>query len=78
MRKHPQITGYIITEFYDLYWECNGLLDFYRNPKAYINNLLSINNDNLLIIDQASIKTKFWSGENISIPVYFSKWFEGN
>lgn len=77
MRKYPQITGYIITEFYDLHWECNGLLDFYRNPKAYMNNLSSINNDDLLIIDRTGVKTNLWSGENINVPVYFSKWSDG-
>ena len=74
MRKYPQISGYIITEFYDLHWECNGLLDFYRNPKAYMNNLSSINNDDLLIIDRTESKTNLWSGESFSAPVYFSKW----
>jgi hypothetical protein len=77
IRKYPQISGYIITEFYDLYWECNGLLDFYRNPKAYIDNLTNINNDDLLIIDRANSKTNLWSGENFTAPVYFSKWSEG-
>lgn len=77
MRKYSQITGYIITEFYDLHWECNGLLDFYRNPKVYMNSLSYINNDNLLIIDRANIRTNLWSGENLTVPVYFSKWTEG-
>jgi hypothetical protein len=77
MRKYPQINGYIITEFYDLYWECNGLLDFYRNPKAYMNDLSKINNDNLLIIDRINAKTNLWSNENFSAPVYFSKWSHG-
>lgn len=77
MRKYPQISGYIITEFYDLHWECNGLLDFYRNPKDYMNDLPIINNDNLLIIDRTNAKTNLWSGESFSIPVYFSKWSPG-
>lgn len=77
MRKHPQISGYIITEFYDLHWECNGLLDFYRNPKAYMDNLSSINNDDVLIIDRANGKTNLWSGESFTAPAYLSKWSEG-
>jgi hypothetical protein len=77
MRKYPQITGYIITEFYDLHWECNGLLDFYRNPKAYFNNLSGVNNDDLLILDRARTRTNLWSGESFTVPLYFSKWSGG-
>ncbi|MEM2442118.1 MAG: glycoside hydrolase family 2 TIM barrel-domain containing protein [Candidatus Bathyarchaeia archaeon] len=77
IRKYPQINGYIITEFYDLHWECNGLLDFYRNPKAYMSDLPIINNDDLLIIDRVNAKINLWSGENFIAPVYFSKWSSG-
>jgi hypothetical protein len=34
MRLHPEIAGFVITEFTDVYWECNGLLDLHRRPKA--------------------------------------------
>jgi Glycosyl hydrolases family 2, sugar binding domain/Glycosyl hydrolases family 2, TIM barrel domain/Glycosyl hydrolases family 2 len=34
MRLRPSIAGFVVTEFTDLYWECNGLLDIYRRPKA--------------------------------------------
>ena len=34
MRLLPEIQGYVITEFTDLHWESNGLLDMCRNPKA--------------------------------------------
>ena len=27
MRRHPSIGGYVITEFTDVHWECNGLLE---------------------------------------------------
>jgi hypothetical protein len=35
MRRMSAVMGYVITEFTDLYWECNGLLDFDRRPKAF-------------------------------------------
>ena len=35
MRLHPSIVGYVITEFTDVHWECNGLLDMCRNPKIF-------------------------------------------
>jgi Glycosyl hydrolases family 2, TIM barrel domain/Glycosyl hydrolases family 2 len=34
MRLRPSIAGFVVTEFTDLYWECNGLLDLHRRPKA--------------------------------------------
>src|SRR5215211_984587 len=49
MRSHESIQGYVITEFTDLHWECNGLLDMYRNPKVYHSRLKEINADDLLI-----------------------------
>jgi hypothetical protein len=34
MRLRPEIAGFVVTEFTDIYWECNGLLDLHRRPKA--------------------------------------------
>jgi hypothetical protein len=33
IRLTPGLTGYVITEFTDIMWECNGLLDMWRRPK---------------------------------------------
>ena len=33
IRRRVGIAGYVITQLYDLYWECNGLMDFYRRVK---------------------------------------------
>jgi hypothetical protein len=49
MRRYESIQGYVITEFTDVHWECNGLLDMYRNPKVYHNLLKNLNTDDLLI-----------------------------
>ena len=49
IRSHRSIQGYVITEFTDLHWECNGLLDMYRNPKVYHSRLKEVNSDDLLI-----------------------------
>ncbi|CAN5152285.1 glycoside hydrolase family 2 [soil metagenome] len=43
MRRHQDIVGYVITEFTDLHWECNGLLDMARMPKSYHHRLKEIN-----------------------------------
>ena len=34
LRLHPEISGFIVTELTDVHWECNGLLDMDRAPKA--------------------------------------------
>jgi hypothetical protein len=49
MRRHDSIQGYVITEFTDVHWESNGLLDMYRNPKVYHARLKEINTDDVLI-----------------------------
>jgi hypothetical protein len=49
IRRHKSIQGYVITEFTDVHWECNGLLDMYRNPKTHYAQLKQINRDDLLI-----------------------------
>src|SRR5688572_9403065 len=49
MRRYDSIQGYVITEFTDVHWESNGLLDMYRNPKVYHARLKEINTDDVLI-----------------------------
>lgn len=34
LRLHPEISGFVVTELTDVHWECNGLLDLDRGPKA--------------------------------------------
>jgi hypothetical protein len=70
IRKHPEIKGYIITEFTDLYWECNGLLDITRGKKSYFNELKNLNSLDLVFPKERP--TGVWSGELVSIPILFS------
>ncbi|MCX7796490.1 MAG: hypothetical protein N2380_08220 [bacterium] len=70
IRKHHEIKGYIITEFTDLYWECNGLLDITRGKKNYFNELKNINSLDLVFPKERP--TGIWSGEIINIPILFS------
>ena len=76
IRKHPEIKGYIITEFTDLYWECNGLLDITRGKKSYFNELKNINSLDLVFPKERP--TGVWSGEEISIPILFSHLSNGS
>ncbi len=49
MRRLARLSGYVITEFTDTYWESNGLLDFYRNPKVFAGEMPRINAPDVII-----------------------------
>ena len=70
IRRYDSIKGYVITEFTDLHWESNGLLDIYRNPKVHYSQLKNINSDDLLI--PLWERVAFSSGENCVISVLCS------
>lgn len=58
MRLRPEIAGYVITEFTDVHWECNGLLTMQREVKQGLNPILtSVNQDNVVIV-----RPQQWSG----------------
>jgi hypothetical protein len=51
MRLHDAIAGYIVTEFTDVHWECNGLLTMQRQPKYLLDPLLKdINQDQVVVL----------------------------
>lgn len=70
MRLHPSIVGYVITEFTDVHWECNGLLDMHRNPKLFYDDLAQINADDVLVpeIERAAV----WAGQRCELAVTLS------
>jgi hypothetical protein len=72
MRRHPSISGYVITEFTDVHWECNGLLDMRRNPKMPLDALATLNADTVLIPDREG--GALWAGEQRSLPLLVSHW----
>lgn len=49
MRAWPQIQGYVITEFTDVHWESNGLLDMNRTPRVFHDKFAQINADVVII-----------------------------
>lgn len=58
LRLHQDIAGYIITEFTDVHWECNGLLTMQRQPKHGLDPLLkNVNHDQVIVL-----RPKQWSG----------------
>ena len=49
MRAWPQIQGYVITEFTDVHWESNGLLDMNRTPRVFHDRFAQINADVVIV-----------------------------
>ncbi len=76
LRAHPEIQGYVITEFTDVNWEANGLLDMWRHPKAFGEALNRLQQDDLLILraDQRNYKM----GEPVAADVYISHYGPGD
>jgi hypothetical protein len=70
MRLHQSIVGYIITEFTDVYWEANGLLDMARNPKAFYDVIGNVNSADALVLDWERIV--YWEGERCEARLAFS------
>jgi hypothetical protein len=70
MRRHPSIVGYIITEFTDVHWECNGLLDQCRNPKAYYDVIGNVNRPDAIVPDWERVV--FWEGERCEVHLMLS------
>ena len=68
MRLHDSIAGYIVTEFTDVHWECNGLLTMQRQPKYLLDPLFKdMNQDQVVVLRPAQ-----WSGhpgETLDIQV---------
>ena len=57
IRLHPSIGGYVITEFTDVHWECNGLLDMQRNVKRNLDEFVAVNQDDVVVV-----RPHRWSG----------------
>ena len=49
MRAEAPIQGYVITEFTDVHWESNGLLDMNRNPRVFHDQFATINADIVIV-----------------------------
>jgi hypothetical protein len=65
MRLRPRIGGYVITEFTDVHWECNGLLDMGRNVKQHLDEFVTLNQDRVVVV-----RPQRWSGTaGESLPV---------
>ncbi len=70
MRRHAPIQGYIITEFTDINWEVNGLMDMWRRPKIYAERLAAIQQPDVLLPSTAA--RNVLSGAKIQLDVQLS------
>ena len=71
MRRHSKMAGYVITEFTDVNWECNGLLDMGRNPKVFHRRLADVQAQDVLI-PRLGPRTALWEGESAALALSFS------
>ncbi len=76
MRRHASIQGYVITEFTDLHWECNGLLDMARNPKSFYKTIGTINADDVILPDWSRVA--YWEGERVEVKLAVSQYSTGD
>ena len=70
MRAEPAIQGYVITEFTDLHWECNGLLDMARNPRVFAALMPALNADTFIVPRWERLA--YWAGEPVAVDVLVS------
>lgn len=70
LRKRESIVGYVITEFTDLHWESNGLLDYCRNPKTFHNLMHTIQGQDAVIATPK--KFNFVAGEDMEFDLWLS------
>ncbi len=70
MRRHEAIQGYVVTEFTDVHWEANGVLDMHRNPKQVAEALPQFNADDVVFAQLN--RTTYASGEDVRLRVFVS------
>jgi hypothetical protein len=67
MRRLEEIAGYVITEFSDVHWESNGLLDMRRNRRAFHDVFSMINADT--VVAPRWERLSYWAGEPVRIEL---------
>jgi hypothetical protein len=70
MRRYASIQGYVITEFTDINWESNGLMDMWRRPKVYAEELAKIQKPDVILARLP--KRNYVSGERVRVETLIS------
>src|ERR1700687_2478316 len=76
IRSHAPIQGYVITEFTDINWEVNGLMDMWRQPKVYARELSHIQQPDVLLAGLS--RRNYHSGDTIELPLQISHYSAAN
>ncbi|WP_416841779.1 glycoside hydrolase family 2 protein [Haloferax sp. DFSO52] len=64
MRIHSGVSGYVITEFTDIEWEFNGILNYLREGKNFYDEYAQVNGPVMLHLDfDAHVA---WSGDEVT------------
>lgn len=74
MRKYRSLAGYVITEFTDLHWEANGLLNIWRKPKVFHNHLAQFQQQDILFAGWQRLN--YWEGDLCNVEVWVSHFSE--
>jgi hypothetical protein len=72
LRFTPDIQGYVITEFTDINWECNGVLDMWRNVKECGKVLPQIQQQDVIVARPA--RYSWWSDEAPTVTIHCSRY----
>jgi hypothetical protein len=72
LRRRNEIAGYVITEFTDVHWECNGLLDLARNSKTYHHHFSEINAPDVVLA--RPLRYRYVSGETVHVETSVAHW----
>src|SRR5581483_9407537 len=70
IRSHESIRGYVITGITDVHWEVNGLLDMWRNEKAFARSLSQLQQPDVLVCKLP--RHSFYGGDRVAIPTILS------
>jgi hypothetical protein len=76
LRLAPALQGYVITEFTDINWESNGVLDMWRNVKRCGETLADVQQQDMVI--PRPLRRNVWSDESPEIELWLSHYGDGD
>lgn len=75
IRAQESIQGYVITEFTDVHWESNGLLDMNRNPRRFAADFARVNAEAVILTRVA--RPAVWLGEAFEVDLAIASGGQG-
>ncbi|MBV9669656.1 MAG: hypothetical protein JOZ43_01755, partial [Acidobacteriales bacterium] len=74
MRARGSIQGYVVTAMTDVHWEVNGLLDMWRNPKVFQEELARVQQPDVVLLKTE--RYTCFAGERLSGRLILSHYSE--